>query len=96
MIRITSMMTEHILAMDDQQSEGRRASYSKEEILQKMRSGHMMAFDEETCQILMQRGVVKDPEDPEKFKFAHDIRVQYLPIVPLSHRQVSYLAENYK
>ena len=70
--------------------------YSYEEILARVIQGHMGGMDELCCKILMARGIRESSPGSGMFHFSHDIRVHYLPVMTLTTKQVSYLAQDFR
>jgi hypothetical protein len=96
LLRMVPEVTSHVIAMEEKLLRKQFPNYSWDEALKVMRSSHMQGMNEISCKTLMARGVIEDPIRSGHYRFTHDIRVHYLPISIMTHRQVSDFAKNLK
>jgi hypothetical protein len=82
------------LGFEEKLKKNKPPLYTYEEILGRVLRSHMGGMDERSCKILLGRGIRESAPGSGMFQFSHDIRVHYLPVMTLSTKQVSYIAQN--
>lgn len=95
MIRMVPQLIQDSLGFENKLKTRVTPTYAYKVALEKVKHGNVGGLDELGCKVLMSRGMVEEPAGSGLFKFTHDIRVHYLPVMTLSTKQVAYVAQNF-
>jgi len=95
-IEMIPQLSKEILTFEDKLATRSPPIYTYDEIVSKLMEKHTGKLDPESCKTLMTRGITETPAGSGKYRFSHDLRVQYMPITGISSRQVSFVAKNFE